>query len=119
MSTEPQESAESSGVQELIDRLHDEGIAKGREEADELLSSARQKAAEILEAAKKEAAEIVSQAQEESERTRVGGEEALRLASRDAILTMTEHLQEDFVRQVRVLVGHAMHDTEFLRRLIL
>ena len=34
----------SSGVQELIDRLSEEGVAAGRREADEILAEVKQKA---------------------------------------------------------------------------
>ena len=39
---------ESAGVQQLIDRLHQEGVSKGQTEAEALLVAARQQAVEIL-----------------------------------------------------------------------
>ncbi len=113
------ETTESSGVQQLIDRLHEEGVAKGEEEANALVVAARQKAMEILDEAKKSAEEIVSSARTEAERTRAGGEEAIRLACRDAVESMREELREDFMRKLRNLVGHTLRDTEFLKQLIL
>ncbi len=116
MSTEP---TESSGVQELIDRLHHQGVEKGHEEADQLVAAARTKAMEILDAARRQADEIVSQARDEANRTQTSGEEAVRLAGRDAILSLTEKLREDFVRKLRNLVGHQLEDRQFLREMIL
>ena len=111
--------SESAGVQELIDRLHDQGVAKGRDEAGELIGSARRKALEILDDAKRQAAAILAEARAESERTRKGGEEAIRLAGRDAILELMEALGEDFSRKLRHLVEHQLEDTSFLREMIL
>lgn len=113
------EAETSSGVQQLIDRLHKEGVAKGRGEAEALVAAARQEATEILDQAKREADAIVAAAQQEAEHVREGGEEAIRLAGRDAILSLTEELRDDFVRKLKGLVGHTLKDTEFLKQLIL
>jgi V/A-type H+-transporting ATPase subunit E len=106
-------------VQELIDRLRDEGVSKGRREADALLAEARKKAAEIIDDARKESDRILTRARREAENTRTGGEEALRLAARDAVLSLRESLGEDFTNRVRRLVSHTLQDQEFLKRLIL
>lgn len=110
---------ESAGVQKLIDRLHEEGVSRGQTEADALLASARQKAAEILEKARQEAESIHNSANAHADQTRINGEEAIRLAGRDAILRLTEDLREDFVRKLRSLVGHTLKDREFLKSLLL
>ncbi len=111
--------SESSGVQQLIDRLHGQGVAKGKEEADALLSAARCQAMEILDEAKRQADGILSAAREEAERTRRSGEEAVRLAGRDAIIELTEALREDFFRKLHYLVQHQLEDESFLREMIL
>ncbi len=113
------DQASSSGVQELIDRLHHQGLSKGQMEAEQLLAKAREQSAEILDKAKEEADEIVKSAIQEAQRTRVAGEEAVRLAGRDTILRLTEELRDDFEQKVRGLVGHSLQDTEFLKQLIL
>ena len=113
------DSATSSGVQQLIDRLQSEGVKKGESEADAIVSTARTQAMTILDQARKEADQVVKSAQQEADRTRANGEEAVRLAGRDAILHLTEELRKDFERKLRKLVGHALKDTEFLKQLIL
>lgn len=113
------EETTSSGVQQLIDRLHGEGLAKGQAEAERMLDEARAKAVEIIDHAKREADEIVTSAIHEAERTRIAGEEAVRIAGRDTILRLTDELREDFIRKLRHLVGHELHDTDFLRQMIL
>ena len=109
----------SSGVQQLIDRLHEEGVAKGQEEADVVVTAARQQAMDLLDQARQEAEEIVSAARQEAEHAKAGGEEAIRLAGRDTILSLTEELRDDFVRKLRGLVDHSLKDTDFLKQLIL
>ncbi len=112
-------ASESSGVQNLIDRLHGEGVNKGREEADSLVSDARRKALEILDDARKQADKILADARSEAERTRKGGEDAIRLAGRDAIEELMEALGEDFSRKLHHLVQHELEDSSFLREMIL
>jgi len=113
------ESKSSSGVQELIDRLREEGVTKGQQEADALLAVARQKSMEILDEARREADAIVTRARQEAERTKASGEDALRLACRDALLSLHESIGTEFTSKVRRLVSHTLRDRVFLERLIL
>jgi V/A-type H+-transporting ATPase subunit E len=113
------EENSSSGVQELIERLHLEGLTKGQEQADQVLAAARKEAASILDKAKEQSDSMIASAMAEAERTRVAGEEAVRLAGRDTILRLNEELRADFDKKIRRLVGHTLKDTEFLKKLIL
>lgn len=113
------ENQESSGVQQLIDRLHLQGVAKGKEEAAALLAEARRQSMEILDDAKRQADAMLAAAREETERTRRAGEEAVRLAGRDAILELTDELREDFYRKLHHLVQHQLEDEDFLRQMVL
>ena len=109
------EESSSSGVQELIERLHEEGLSKGQDQAEQLISKAREQAAEILEKAKSEADKILAAAISEAQQTRIAGEEAVRLAGRDTILRLNEELRADLAGHHVVLtfveiVGNANHD---------
>lgn len=108
----------SSGVQQLIDRLHQEGVSKGKDEADELVSAARQQAADILDEARRQADVMLASAREEADRIRSSGEEAVRLAGRDTVLNLTEELQHSFQAKLQQMVVGALADSEYLRGLI-
>jgi V/A-type H+-transporting ATPase subunit E len=110
---------ESAGVEELIGRLRDSGVARGRTEAEGIIASARQEAAEIVAAARREGDGIVTQARTEGAKLKTATEDALRLASRDTILSMESSLLERFQRMVRWLVKDTLDDPGFLQRLIL
>lgn len=84
--------AAASGVQELIARLHREGLDAGRQEASRLLDEARVRADEILKSAHKEAAETVRAARAAAAAERKAMREALRLAQRDSVLALKEEL---------------------------
>jgi len=113
------EKERSSGVQELIDRLREKGVEEGKEQADQLLAEARRRAAEMLDEARREAAHIVQRAKEEADGLRAAGEEALRLAGRDAVLALKEEISDKFSSQIRRLVSACLRDEQFIQRLIL
>lgn len=108
-----------TGVQQLIDRLHQEGVDRGRADADTFLAEARKEAAAILDDAQRQAAEIRKSAQHDAEQLQIKGEAAVRLAGRDAILSLTDELRAGFERTLHRFVDQALCDTDFLRQLIL
>lgn len=113
------EPKESSGVEELIERLREQGVAAGRSQADELLEQARRRAEQRLNEARREAEEIVQHARAEASKTQQAGEEAVQLAVRDAVLRLKSELVERFADRVRRLVTRELEDQGFLRQLIL
>ncbi len=113
------EKEQSSGVQELIDRLRDKGVEEGKEQADQILAEARRRASEMLDEARQEAAHIVQRAKEEADGLRAAGEDALRLAGRDAVLALKEEISDKFSSQIRRLVSACLRDEQFIQRLIL
>jgi V/A-type H+-transporting ATPase subunit E len=115
----PLDGLPSSGVEALIERLRDEGVADGRRQADGLIAEARHEAEGIVAEAKHEAEEILHQARVEAETVRNAGEEALRTAMRDTVLKMKGHLSTRFSEEVRRLVAAQMAQEPFMERLIL
>lgn len=113
------EESEASGVQQLIDRLHQEGVDKGRTGAEMLLAEARKEAAAILDNVNKQAEAIRNTAKRDSDQMKSKGEEAVRLAGRDAILSLTEELRASFEETLQRFVRDSLEDPTFLRQLIL
>ncbi len=115
----PDNNQQSSGVQELIDKLHQEGVASGEAEAERLVGNARKEAMSILDDALAEAEKIVTNAKEERERVIENGNQALRLASRDVRLRVREACFEEFTKNLKRLVGLTLKDRKFLEEFIL
>ena len=113
------DTAKATGVQDLINRLRDDGVKAGREEADKLLQDARKEAVQIVEQAKAEAAEMLDKTRAEIDSERTSALESLRLAIRDTELKMEAELKATFAAHVTRLVSMEMRDVKFLRRLIL
>jgi V/A-type H+-transporting ATPase subunit E len=112
-------TVESAGVEDLIGRLRDEGIAQGRSQAEALITAAQQQAADIVAAAQREAEALLINANEEATKLKAGGEDAIRLAMRDTILSLESGLIEVFRDRLRHLVKGVLADPTFLQRLIL
>jgi len=112
-------AAESAGVESLIGRLRDEGVAQGRTEAEALVTAAQQQAAEIVATAQQEADAILVRAREEAGKLKAAGEDAIRLAMRDTILAVEGDLLKEFGDRLRRLVKGVLADPAFLQRLIL
>jgi V/A-type H+-transporting ATPase subunit E len=112
-------ATESAGVDALIGRLRDSGIAQGQAQADALVAAARQEAAEIVAAAHREADAILVHAKEEGGKLQAAAQDALALASRDTVLAMESQLVDLFHDMLRRLVKGVLEDTAFLQRLIL
>jgi V/A-type H+-transporting ATPase subunit E len=109
----------SSGVESLITRLRDEGVAKGREEAERIESEAHRRAGEILRKAEAEARRLVTAAQREVDSLRTAGEDALKLAMRDTVLQLRALLTREVNESVRRLITTELKREELLERLIL
>ncbi len=112
-------AVESAGVEILITRLRDEGIAQGRSQAQALVTAAQQQATDIVAAAKREADAIAVKANEQAAKLKVAGEDAIRLAMRDTTLSLEADLTNRFQNMLRGLVKGVLQDPAFLQRLIL
>ena len=108
----------ASGVEELITRLREQGVAAGRTEADRLVAEARAEAQRTLAQARQQAQQIVEQASTEAQTLESSGRQALELALRDAVLALKSQLMERFRGEVRQLVGEEQQKQELLEKMI-
>ncbi len=109
----------SHGVDALIDKLRNDGVAVGQADAEKLRAEAKAEATKILADAKREADEYQKKARSDSDSYRAAGEEALNTAMRDAVLTMKAGLTDRFRQDVERLVTKDMADPNLLKQMIL
>ena len=109
----------SSGVQELIDRLRDEGVSEGEQQAQEILQKANDEADKILNEARQEAEKIRSTVIEEIDAQQTAAHEALRLAFRDTELKLKQEMVAQFSAQVKRIVSLELQDEKFIKQIIL
>ncbi|XWN31119.1 MAG: V-type ATP synthase subunit E family protein [Devosia sp.] len=112
------DNATSKGVDTLIARLREDGVAAGRAEAEALKAEARQEAAKIIAKAKAEAETHLTDARKTADAYRAAGQEALQIAMRDAVLTMKAGLMAQFEADVKRMVSSTLADPTILRQMI-
>ena len=113
------QAVESAGVENLIGRLRDQGIAQGRSQAETLVTAAQQQAADIIAAAKRESETLLVKAKEEAGKLKAAGEDAIHLAMRDTILSLESGIVDVFRNRLGRLIKGTLEDPTFLQRLIL
>lgn len=109
----------SSGVEALIERLKEQGIAAGQQKAESIVIDAQKRAEWIIEEAQLEAQLLINNAKAEAEAMKTAGEDALKLAARDVFLRLRDTLLGSFSREVTRVVGKQMAQEDFLEKLIL
>ena len=109
----------TSGVQELIDRLSQEGVAEGKQQAEKIVSDAQKKADDIIDSARQQANEILRQAREEADHFQKAGQEALRLAARDAVRDFGARIHDGLRNRLQELVQHQIKEPKLIKRMIL
>lgn len=113
------DQAMSSGVDALISRLREEGVATGRAEAAQVLAEAKAEAKRLLAEARADAQAQLETARREAQAYRNAGEEALKTAMRDTVLDMKAVLMKRFSADVQRLVTRQLEAPEVLEQMIL
>jgi V/A-type H+-transporting ATPase subunit E len=109
----------ASGIDALISRLRDEGVQRGRTQAEQIVKDAQTKAETTVKKAQQEAEQIVSKARGEAENLKRAAEEAMELAFRDTVLALKAQLTHRFSEEVQRLVSEDEQDPELLEKMIL
>ena len=106
-------------LQELTDRLYEEGLSKGRQEADELLAKARKEAQDIVTQAREEAEAIRADAEKRAVKIRTMVQGDIKMASTQAIAALRQQVENMVLTQaVEKPVGTALSDGKFVKELI-
>ncbi|MFC1480004.1 V-type ATP synthase subunit E [Candidatus Omnitrophota bacterium] len=85
-------------LKNIIEKIKEEGVSEADQKAAEIVEGAQKKAQDIIQAAKKEQEEIIKKAAQEAEKLTNNGEEALKQASRDVLLSLRENIVALFDR---------------------
>lgn len=107
-------------IQNLTDKLYQEGVQKGKEEANRIVSEAEEKSKSIIAEAEKKAKEIISGAEKKSGELKKNTEAELKLFARqsvEALKTEITNLINGDV--VSASVKEAVADKEFMQKVIL
>lgn len=106
-------------LQELTDRLYNEGLSKGKQEGEELLAKAKVQADEIVAKAQAEAAQIVAAAQKQAEELKTKTESDIRMAAGQSIAATKKDIEMLIVgKMTEADVKKALTSAEFVKELI-
>ena len=109
----------TSGVQELIDKLKNQGVAQGEAQADQIIKQAQNEASRIVEIAKAEADRLFAEAKSKIEVEKSSAHESIKVAFRDTELNLRSKFREAFSNYLRRLVSYELQDKEFIKQLVL
>ena len=108
-----------SKLQELTDRLYEEGLSKGKEEGARILEEARQEAGRILEEARQAADGIREQARKDAAALDAKVESDLKMASAQTLQATRKDLENLVVAKISDdAVTGALADPDFLKEII-
>lgn len=106
-------------LQELTDKLYNEGLSKGKAEGEVLLAKAKSDAAEIIAAAEKEAKEIIAKAEKQAAdyKTKVAGD--LKMAASQSIQATRKDIENLVVfKMTGAAIDKALSDVEFVKEIV-
>lgn len=107
-------------LQELTNRLYEEGLSKGRTDAEKLVSDARAEAERIVREAREEAASITDKARHEAEELRKNTMTEIALAGRQAVAALKESIAGMIIaRTVEGSVHEVAVDPKFIKKMLL
>jgi V/A-type H+-transporting ATPase subunit E len=116
--TEQEQSKTGAGVQNLVDRIRDQGVLAATEKANKILRDAEAKSAKMLADAKREVEQLREKARIEIESNQAAALEALKLSARDTMLQLKAKVSSEFEVFVQRLVTSATNDKEFIKEIV-
>ena len=106
-------------LQELTDKLYNEGLSKGKHDGEELLQKAQSEAADIVNQAKAEAERIVAQANKEAEELKTKVAADVKMAATQSIAVTKQEIEKMVVTQAAAQgVKANLTNAEFVKELI-
>lgn len=106
-------------LQELTDKLYNEGLAKGKEEGARILEDARKKADEMIAEARKEAEAIREAAERDAADLRGKTESDLRMASAQCLQATKSDIENLVIGKIsEEKVNAALADKDFIKEII-
>ena len=106
-------------LQELTDKLYNEGLSKGKQEGEELLAKAKVQAEEMVAKAEAEAARIVAAAQKQADEIRSKVASDIRMASTQSLAATRKDIETLVVgKMTGEPVKKALSSAEFVKEII-
>lgn len=106
-------------LQELTDKLYNEGLSKGRQEGEELLAKARTQADEMIAKAQAEAERIIAAAQKQADEIKTKTTSDIKMASSQSLAATRKDIETLVVgKMTDEAVKKALNSADFVKELI-
>lgn len=106
-------------LQELTQKLYNEGVEKANQEAEKILNDAKKEAEKIKSEAQKEAEKKIKDAEKKADEIKRNVESELSLAAKQTIRNVEQKITDMIVAKATDLpVKDAFNDSEFMKELI-
>lgn len=106
-------------LQELTDKLYNEGLSKGRQEGEELRAKAKTQADEMISKAQAEADRIIAEAQKQADEIKTKTASDIRMASNQSLAATKKDIETLVVgKMTDEAVKKALSSADFVKELI-
>ena len=106
-------------LQELTDKLYNEGLSKGKQEGEELLAKAKVQADDIITKAQAEAERIIAAAQKQAEEIKTKTASDVKMAANQSIAATKKDIETLIVgKMTGEAVKKALSSADFIKELI-
>lgn len=106
-------------LQELTQKLYNEGVEKANQEADKILTDAKSEALKIMQDAEKEAKTIVTKAEQRASEIQKITASEIQLAAKQTLRTVKQQITELIISKViDEPVKKSFDDTKFIKEII-
>ena len=106
-------------LQELTDKLYNEGLSKGKQEGEELLAKAKVQADEMIAKAQAEASQIIAAAQKQAEELKAKTASDVKMASSQSIAATKKDIENLVVRKMTDEAGKKTLTTpDFVKEIV-
>jgi hypothetical protein len=107
-------------LQELTDKLYNEGLSKGRQDAEDMRAKAKSEAQAIITEANNKANEIISKAKKEAQELREKTESDIKMAASQAIATIKQETENAILYKAMSSDTNAViNNDDFIKSIIL
>lgn len=113
------DTKETSGVQELVNKLVNQGVNEGQRQAEQVIKEAHKKASQMITQAQAEADKLLSDARHKLEVERKSVHEAIKTAFRDTEIALRSKVRDAFSAHLKRLVSLQLEDKDFIKELVL
>lgn len=106
-------------LQELTEKIYQEGVNKANEEAEKILANAKEEARNLIAQANKEAKELIEKAEKEADELKKNSLNELQLSARQAISDLKQKVAALVETQtIKPGTKAAFKDTQFVKEII-